>query len=235
MTAFWRLSSSRCGRKAHTLISTSKACVHRDTTCVWSQAHTHTHTPILSFFFLPRSLFSFTHPSYSLAFLRWIQKCSQVPLTQRGATWREYLMERKKKKKKELLNISLSTYDQQCVHQRQQNPSVRKIYLIIHQTSEEELPHQQTLWYSEYLMARLVKTRLHFVFWCALTMWDYGDYEERGGGIWRPLLGRRSELTHGKKRSRNDWVLVNIFKFQTSPVKNHRSSYSDIVSLITFE
>ena len=202
--------------------------------CVKPGTHTHAHTHPLIFLSSPLSVLIYSSILLSRFPTLNTKVQSSPPDSKRGDLKRISDGE-EEKKKKELLNISLSTYDQQCVHQRQQNPSVRKIYLIIHQTSEEELPHQQTLWYSEYLMARLVKTRLHFVFWCALTMWDYGDYEERGGGIWRPLLGRRSELTHGKKRSRNDWVLVNIFKFQTSPVKNHRSSYSDIVSLITFE
>lgn len=80
--------------KAHTLISTSKlVCsvhTHIHAKSAIMHIHTHTHTLLLS----PLCSHLLIHSPF-IPLPPWIQKCSQVPPTQRGGTWSEYLMKKR--------------------------------------------------------------------------------------------------------------------------------------------
>lgn len=168
----------------------------------WNHASTHS---ILSVFFLPCSLFSFSHPSYFL--FSEYKSAAKSPWLKEGGP-EANIWWTKRGGGKELLNISLSTYNE---HLRSESlwfdggePSVWKstsVSVITHQASEEELLHQRALWEAEYFMLHLVKTQLHF---CSDLPWQCGItviVKREGRGVWRPLLCSLRNSQMGRKEA----------------------------------
>lgn len=164
-------STHRCREgKAHTLLCTSKLVCTKIYTCAYShmcKEYHHAHTPTL---FSP-ALCSLLliHPTFNRSLL-WIQKCSQVPPTQREEDLKWISNETKKRAAAECFIKHLWRTLRIWVLVADAGPPQCPSSFINHQPSEEELLHQRALWDAEYLMLHLVKTQLHF---CSDLPWQW--------------------------------------------------------------